>query len=343
MRLFSIYNIELLFWIVIVSISIYACESGGESSIQKNYEERNEQSKYKVRIGDIEIYNSFIAQIDANKSSSMDSSLIIDSVYHVHKLMWDSCYGQIFGEENAPKFQTDAGMIDWNYKLFNELDNNIDSIVDIVYGYDIDSLFEFHLQRFEDLGYQTPKAKISIVFTPFPGIGFGGCSNDQFILELNNPDFEIIYTLEKGLPHELFHFINEQELGKQNEFTAIDLAINEGLACHFTREYFKGEITKYEAVEDMSAEDWKYYVENEKLIYAQVKDYFLDTTGDNPLLQPKKFNIFPDAPRSLHYWIGYRIVESYLNNNPNSSIKELSSIPYQVIFEKSKYSNRFSE
>ena len=181
--------------------------------------------------------------------------------------------------------------------LFTNNNNTIDSLTQIIVNYNVDSLFEFHIAKFQSLGYETPSAQISIAFTPFPGVGFGGCDNDQFILELNNPDFEIIYSLEKGLPHEIYHFINEENLNKQDSYTALDLAINEGLACHFTREYFEGDISKYEAVENMSVDDWQYYEKNEKEIFTVMEEYFIDTSGSNPLLQTKKFGLFLDASR----------------------------------------------
>ena len=49
------------------------------------------------------------------------------------------------------------------------------------------------------------------------------------------------------------------------------------------------------------------------------------TTGGIPLLDNDGYRIFPDAPRSLYYWLGFRIVESYILENPTVTIKNLSA------------------
>ncbi|PPK86733.1 uncharacterized protein YjaZ [Neolewinella xylanilytica] len=296
-----------------------------------------------LKFGDIVVYNGFKQQMEVYKNGSIDSNLIIDKLYNRHRIMWDSCYGMIFGPDNADKFQTPSGMVNWNEQLLFKDDSKIDSLIKVVQNYNIDSLFEFHNRRFDSLGYETPEAKITIAFTPFPGIGFGGCARDQFILELNNPEFEIIYTLEKGLPHEIYHFINEKNLGEVPEMNALDLAINEGLACHFTHHYFEGEITKYEAVENMTETDWNYYVKREKKIYNTMKQYFDDTSGNNPLLRNKQHDVFKDSPRSIQYWLGYRIVESYLDTHSGKSLKDLSYMSYEEIYHNSGYAEKFEE
>ncbi|MEM8584473.1 MAG: DUF2268 domain-containing putative Zn-dependent protease [Bacteroidota bacterium] len=294
-----------------------------------------------LTVGEIVIYNSFKHQILAGRNDNYDRESIIDKVYRSHQVLWDSCLGMIFGEENAPKFQTEAGMADWNEKLFSATNEKMDSLVDLIANYPVDSVFNYHTIRFAALGYETPKARISLAFVPFSGIGFGGCSNDQFILELNNPEFELIYTLEKGIPHELYHFINESRLSDQEEFTALDLAINEGLACRFTEMYFDGAITKYEAVENMQEEDWAYYELREAEIFSAMEPYFDDTSGDNGLLHPVRYNLFTDAPRSIYYWLGYRIVEAYLELHPETTLEDMASMPYEEIYVRSNYQERF--
>ncbi|MEM6396166.1 MAG: DUF2268 domain-containing putative Zn-dependent protease [Bacteroidota bacterium] len=294
-----------------------------------------------IEVGEIVIYNAFKHQILAGQSEVYDRQLIMNDVYHRHQVLWDSCLGMIFGEQNALKFQTDEGMADWNESLFSESDPLIDSLTTVILEYAVDSIFNYHTIRFDELGYETPKARISLAFVPFQGIGFGGCANDQFILELNNPEFELIYTLEKGIPHELYHFINESLLGQQEEFTALDLAINEGLACRFTEMYFNGDISKYEAVENMTQEDWQYYEAREKEIFQTMQPYFSDTSGDNGLLHPERYDLFLDAPRSVYYWLGYQIVETYLEKYPETSMEQLASIPYYEIYMKSAYADQF--
>ncbi len=288
-------------------------------------------------LGGIIIYNLFKDQIRANESSPIDSQRIVDRVYHRHRSLWEECYGMLFGTSNEPLFRTDSGMVAWNRRLFQENGIALDSLADVLMTERIDTLFDYHLRRFRELDYPMPTARISLAFTPYTGIGFGGCSNDQFVLELNNPDYELRYTLRAGIPHELFHLIDE-ELGPQpTAYRAIDLTINEGLACYFTYDYFQGAMPKHEAVEGMNKAEWAYFLKNERVIYERMQPYFNDTTGDNPLLDNNAYQTFPDAPKSLNYWLGFRIVESYLTTHPGVTIRELASLSYEEIFVNSGY------
>ncbi|WP_116106296.1 DUF2268 domain-containing putative Zn-dependent protease [Lewinella sp. IMCC34191] len=289
------------------------------------------------QLGEIVLYNAFKHQIGANQSNPIDSQRIVDRVYHRHQSLWTDCYGMIFGEENAPLFQTDSGMVAWNTRLYREHRMEMDSIAELFVSQRIDTLFAWHMARFTELDYAMPRARISIAFTPLTGIGFGGCANDQFVLELNNPDYELIYTLEKGIPHELYHLINEDASTQRETFQAIDLVINEGLACYFVYDYFGGKVPKHEAVENMSAADWDYYLAHETEILEQTRPYFTDTSGDNPLLRNDRYGLFPDAPRSLSYWLGFRIVERYLAEHPKATIRDLVALPYQEIYAGSGY------
>ncbi len=288
----------------------------------------------------IKVYSSFKTQILANGEAGIDSQRIVREVYHRHRELWEACYGTIFGPDNAHLFRTDTGMVAWNRALYETDSLYLDSLAGRLLEQHADSVFRFHIERFKQLDYAMPSAKISLAFTPLVAVGFGGCGNDQFVFELNNPEYELMYTLTKGFPHELYHLINGEQAPQPEAFTALDLTITEGLACYFTYTYFEGGISKQEAVEEMTADEWSYYEEHELEIFTRMQAYFDDTSGDNPLLSNKKYQAFPDAPKSLYYWLGFRIVETYLKNHPGTTIRELTRMPYREIFAGSGYTGR---
>jgi len=327
--------------LTLISICLLSCQTI-ESMTSSDKEPTKLVVADSVMVGNIVVYNGFKHQINFSAQNFIDSSLISDNLYFRHQILWDSCYGVIFGPDNSRKFQSIQGMISWNRSIFKDEGSRIDSISEILISYNLDSLYDNHVLRFNQLGYQTPSARITFAFTPLTGVGFGGCSNDQFIYELNNPEYDIIYALEKGFPHEIYHMLNEDRLEIQDEFTALDLSINEGLACYMTeKDFFKGKISSQEAVEDMNLDDWEYYLRNEKAIFKEMKPYFDDVTGDNPLLQKSQSVKFKDAPRSIYYWLGYRIIESFVAENPGVKIDTLLSIPYNDIYKYSKYEEKF--
>ena len=204
----------------------------------------------------------------------------------------------------------------------------------------LDSVLEKTLIRFNQMVPHKIKSTIGILFTPFQGILFGGCENDEFCIELNYKEQEIEYTIEKGLPHELNHLAYEplrENDPKKN--TALRQTIDEGFACYFTWMFFNGQISKYEAVENMTESDWNWYLENEKEIFNKLSPFFEDESGDNPLMRNDKHQLFPNAPKTLNYWLGFRIIENYVNLNGENSWKDIYEMNVQEVLDKSEYKN----
>ena len=291
-----------------------------------------------IKIQNITIHNLFKSQILAHRDNAFDSMLIVKNVYLPHQKLWDSCYAQIFGDENAARFNNEQGMIKWNRTLFeknrSEFIENTKTITEI----NINKLIKSNLEKFNRLVPYQPHAKISILFTPISGIGFGGCDSQQFALELNNESINISYTLQKGLPHELNHLVYEKFRNNDiDKNSALSQTIDEGFACYFTFIFFDKKITEYEAVENMSKKDWEWFLKNEKEIFTKTKSYFSDSSGNNPLLRNDRHKLFPEAPKTLNYWLGFRIVSKYVEKYGENSWKDIYKLSAKEVLEKSGY------
>lgn len=136
--------------------------------------------------------------------------------------------------------------------------------------------------------------------------------------------------------------INLKRLNDPMTGTALMLTIDEGFACYFTWRFFHKKITKYEAVENMSEKNWNWYLDNEKRIFSTLHPYFEDYSGDNPLLRNDNFKLFPNAPKTLYYWLGFRIVESYIHKNGENSWRDLYEMNVQDVLDKSGYENHIN-
>lgn len=291
-----------------------------------------------ISVNDITIKNLFKSQLLANSSTGYDSQLIINKVYLSHKNLWDSCYAMIFGENNSVKFNTISGMVEWNRSLFKNDSAFLKKRAEILIEMNFDSVVRETLTKFNSMVPHPVKSKISLVFTPITGILFGGCTNDQFCIELNNKDQKLEYTIAKGLPHELNHLAYEPlRSNDPKRNTALRQTIDEGLACYFTWLFFDKQITQYEAVENMTEENWKWFLTHEKVLFEKLNSFFDDESGNNPLLRNDKLQLFPDAPKSLNYWMGFRIVESYVNKHGEDSWKDIYVKDVQTVFDQSGY------
>ena len=327
----------VLFGALILSL---ACSRPAERAKYLDFIAQVEQISDSTRIGGIVIKNLFKSQILAHKNAEFDSLMIVNKVYEPHRALWDNCYAMIFGEENASKFNSKTGMIAWNRELYPQNKTFFDERAEILIQMNLDSVLNTNLNRFNDLVPYPVKATISILFTPITGILFGGCENDQFCIELNYEEQELAYTLEKGIPHELNHLaygpLREKDV---NYKSALGQTIDEGFACYFTWVFFNREIPRYEAVENMTQADWDWFIKNEKEIFLKVEKYFDDESGDNPLLRNDRMQLFKDAPKSLNYWLGFRIVEKYVEKNGVESWKDIYGMDVKQLLLNSGYAN----
>lgn len=306
--------------------------------VESEYIKKIKKLSDSISIQGITIKNLFKSQILAHQGAEFDSTMIIEKVYRPHQTLWDNCYGMIFGEENSDKFRTNKGMIEWNRTLYPENKTFFDQRAETLVNMKLDSVLRNNLTKFNQLVSHKVESTISILFTPITGILFGGCDNDQFCIELNYKEQDIEYTIEKGIPHELNHLAYEpfrENDPKKN--SALRQTIDEGFACYFTWVFFDGQISKQEAVENMSESDWNWYLEHEKQLFNELKQYFDDESGDNPLLRNDKLKLFKDAPKSLNYWLGFRIIEKYVEMNGEDSWKNIYELNVENVLEQSGY------
>ena len=334
--------------IILLIFGISSCkETPNEEKqvdINSEYSEQIKKISDSINIQGITIKNLFKSQILAHQGTEYDRTMIVEKVYQPHQALWDNCYGMIFGEENSNKFNTINGMVEWNRTLYPENKAFFDQRAETLVNMKLDSVLKNNLSKFNELVPNKVESTISILFTPITGIVFGGCDNDQFCIELNYKEQDIKYTIEKGIPHELNHLAYEpfrENDPKRN--SALRQTIDEGFACYFTWVFFDGQISKYEAVENMSESDWNWYLEHEKQLFAKLKEYFDDESGDNPLLRNDKLKLFKDAPKSLNYWLGFRIIEKYVEKNGADSWKNIYELNVENVLKESEYEQYINE
>lgn len=324
-----------------VGIALCAC-TAEPTTPEPNTANSLETLPDSTRRGDITIHHLFKHQLLAHAGDTFDSMRIVERVYYPHRILWDSCYGMIFGTENAPKFQTAEGMVAWNRTLYPEKRELFDRKVEQLLAANVDSVLDAHLVRFEQMVAHPTGATISLLFTLYQGIGFGGCRADQFALELNNTDYDIPYTIDYGIPHELNHFAYEPlHAADPMNGTALALAIDEGFACYFTWLFFDKKMPKRQFVEEMTDEEWAWYERHEQEIFEATKDSFADKSGENPLLDPENFGLFPEAPKTLYYWLGFRMVESYVERHGPDSWQDIYELPVREVLLQSGYAEKF--
>ncbi|MEM6525817.1 MAG: DUF2268 domain-containing putative Zn-dependent protease [Bacteroidota bacterium] len=286
-----------------------------------------------VKVGDVTIYNLFKYQILAHQNNSYDSIMIIDKVYKRHKKIWTELYGVLFDKS---MFSSESGMINWNRHIYKENKDSIESRVIRLIELDFSKKLELAIQGIEKLTERSPEnIKLSIILSPFEGIGFGGIENDAFVLDLLDNNFDVVNMVEEGIPHELNHFIYDPtRMNDPNKDTPLRLTIDEGFACFYTYKYFDGSISKPQAVEQMNNKEWQWYLDHEKEVYQKCEPFFFYQGNDDPLRQ---LNQDLNAPKTLFYWLGFRIIEFYTQKYGENSWLDIYELPVNEVLEKSGY------
>lgn len=281
----------------------------------------------------IVVYNLFKYQILAHAAHPYDSLLITNQVYKRHQKVWEELYAVLFNQE---MFSTEAGMIAWNKELYSKQQDTIESKVNQLLEADFTQKLNYALQGLKKHTGRSPEnVRLSIILAPFEGIGFGGMTNDAFVLDLLDANFDVLNMIEEGIPHELNHFIYDPTRENDpHKDTPLRLLIDEGFACYYTYKYFGGEISKAQAVEQMSTEDWQWYLDHEKEIYQACAPFFF-YEGDEDPLRPLGEEM--GAPATLFYWLGFRIVEAYVDKYGPDSWLDIYELPVKAVLEKSGY------
>ncbi len=286
-----------------------------------------------IKIDDIVIYNLFKYQILAHENSAFDSTMIIEKVYHGQPQIWKELYGVLF---DSAMFTTYSGMVKWNKEIFAKNGDSIKSRVNTLLDAKFDSTLRASVKGIKKLTGRTPEnIKLSIILSPVEGIGFGGIEKDAFILDLLDNNFDVINMVQEGIPHELNHFIYEPTREDDpNKGTPLRLTIDEGFACFYAYKYFAGKISKAQAVEQMTEDEWNWYLLHEKEIFDRGAPHFFYKGEEDPL---RKLGPEMNAPKTLFYWLGFRIVESYVDKHGVDSWKDIYDLPVKEVLDKSGY------
>lgn len=327
-------NIPTISIICLFIFTLSCSEKGkGTNENQASIFEKVENVPDSIKVDDIVIYNLFKYQILANKNGSFDSALLINKVYNKQPKIWKELYGVLFDRE---MFTSTQGMIKWNKEIFQNKRDSIESRVNALLDSEFDSTLKKSLKGIKTLTGRTPSnIRLSIILAPVEGIGFGGMENDAFILDLLDNNFDVISMVQEGIPHEFNHFIYEPTRENDpNKDTPLRLTIDEGFACYYTYKYFDGEITKAQAVEQMTEEDWDWYLEHEKEVYNKCAPYFFYKGDEDPL---RNLGNEMNAPKTLFYWLGFRIIDYYVNEHGPDSWKDIYDLTVKEVLDKSGY------
>jgi len=294
-----------------------------------------------ISVGNMTIHNAFKHQILAHTGGNFDSLRILKKVYEPNKYVFDNCLGVIFGNENGKMFKPD-GIFEWNKNLLNNYESLISEKLSIIDSIDINDLFNKHLTAVQEITHQKGNGKWLVYFGPKDFQIFGGCDNSSMILDMfgdnwNTKDINAVFA------HEIEHLIYSPILeNDKNANTGLGITIDEGLAQFFTYKYLNLSVN-----DALFGQQTPLLLNKEKEIFKKLEPYFYKTNTEGcPIFKHcgrsnNCENIITDLPDNLSenicYFLGFRIIQKYEENNGKDSWKDIYKIPINNFYLKSGY------
>lgn len=298
-------------------------------------------TKDSISVGKMTIHNAYKNQLLAHRDGKFDSIMILKKVYEPNKHAFDSCLSQIFGEENGKKFMPE-GLYTWNKMLLTENESLIRQKLAVLDSADVDQLFTKHLNALQKITGQQGEGKWLIYFGPKNFSIFGGCDNNAMVLDMFGSAWTT-ESIDKVFAHELEHLLFNPVLEKDpHGQTGLGITLDEGLAVYFTSLYLNQTLE-----EALYGKDTQALLDREKEIFEKLEPYFYKTNeegcpifkhcGRNSNCKPVVEGLPKTVENELCYFLGFRIIQSYVSQNGKDSWKDIYTLPLKDFFERSQY------
>jgi uncharacterized protein YjaZ len=171
---------------------------------------------------------------------------------------------------------------------------------------------------------------------------FGGCDNNSMVLDMFGENWNG-KSIHEVFAHEIEHLIFGPLLeADPNGNTGLGITIDEGLAQFFVSKYLNQSLE-----ETFYGDQTKILLDREKEIFEKLEPFFfLNNEEGCPIYrhcgrtnncEPIIKGLPPEMTGSLCYFLGFRIIQKYEENNGANSWKDVYRMPLKEFYEKSGY------
>jgi hypothetical protein len=248
--------------------------------------------------------------------------IFLDSIYRPYSYMWNGYLG------NEDKF------IKWlNEIAFRELsDYNQRAIkLDLI---KLNNYFHSTVDSMRALTGLSPLGKWYIFYGP-KWTNLGGFSDGTMLIDLANKYNNKFETIVRFFPHEINHQIYSTTVPTSSN-VVLSRILDEGFACYVSFIFNQGKTRIFEEL-DYTKKEYNLCLSNHADIISIFKQYYLST--DKNLAEDfadRNYKFNKKYAGALGYYIGFKIVESYVNYNGKDSWKDIYRLSPEIVLEKSK-------
>lgn len=275
----------------------------------------------------LKIYNITTKQLQLmqqyqNADSVSRSKVFINSIYTPYAKFWND----YLGDANAV-----ASWLDGALPKLSEWQKKNAAI-------DAKKLLKQLNQIAKDMtaltGY-TPKGNWYIVYGP-AWADLGGLGDFAMLIDLAHANNSSNEQISRLFPHELTHQIMTN-VNKHKDTTALSSIIGEGFAVWMNKKYWKEKLTLAENLgyspEELKACD--NYLEKLKVFFVANK-YSTNQEIINAF-RNRNSRLNKQLPGAIGYYLGYRIIESYVQKNGENAWKDVFVKSPREIYENSGF------
>ncbi|MBT3755044.1 MAG: hypothetical protein HOD64_07855 [Candidatus Cloacimonetes bacterium] len=266
-----------------------------------------------------------------NTDSAERKQIFRDSLYYPYKKIWDRYLGKI---------ETfDAVAEHYGIRIIDELNEKNK----LFYSGSknetlLDAFFEVREGMIELTGH-SPKGEWYLFYGPSVA-NLGSVGEGVMFVDFGFPGNNNLPSVINWFPHEL----NHQIFGNLNKDTAnhaLEVCINEGFAVYVNKLYWNTIGGKKDYSIAMSLE----YSEEELVAAEQEWNFILSYFKENYLaddqniknsFESRRSKLKEDLPGAIGYLIGYKIVEDYVRIYGPDSWKDIYTLGFEELLEKSE-------
>lgn len=263
-----------------------------------------------------------ILQNYRNSDSVQRNKIYADSIYTPYQELWNGYLGnsdKVVQWINENQFQTHK----WVEKSKNVNGKQITR-----------SLQKFSKDMKALTGYDA-KGDWYILFGP-AWTDLGGLGRYAMVIDLSHENNKSVENIEQILPHEITHQIM-METNKHNDKTSLEPIIGEGFAVWINQKYWKKKYTlaQHLGYTDSELERCEKNIELIKSFFE--KNKFSEDKNIIDVFRSRETKLNEKLPGAIGYYIGYKIIEQYVQKNGKDSWKDIFLKSPREIYEKSGF------
>lgn len=266
---------------------------------------------------EIRLFNAY-----KDKDSLERSRVFADSLYQPYKAFWGGYMGE---EENYVRWANKALTNLYGYNQRNEKIN----------GEQLLRQFDEVKKGMEAFTGYSPRGEWYIVYGP-AWANLGGLTGGTMFIDLSHRSNSSNESIVMMFPHELTHQIYAN-VNPHNDTTALGTIIGEGFAVYMNQLYWKNSFTLAEhlgypegglkAAEEQDAVIRRFFDANK---YSTDKETIL-------VFRSRDRQLNKDLPGAIGYYIGYKIIEAYVQKHGADSWKDVFTKSPREIYTASGY------